>query len=58
MVKITEGEVDKTYMRVYLNQLNSYQSKNPNNLPTHYTMTQGDNGFDQVKYYRLNLDTR
>ena len=55
MEKITEKEVGVGFVRVYLNKLSKHQYGNEKYLPTHYTMTPGENGFDKVKYYRLDL---
>jgi len=57
MEKITEKEVGVGFVRVYLNKLSKHQYGNEKYLPTHYTMTPGENGFDKVKYYRLDLAT-
>lgn len=55
MVRIKEKEIDSNYKRAYMNGLSYYKSKK--NTPTHFTLTPGKDGFENVKYYRLDLIT-
>tara|TARA_R110000803_G_scaffold129962_1_gene197345 strand:+ start:524 stop:700 length:177 start_codon:yes stop_codon:yes gene_type:complete len=57
MVKILETDIDKNYTRVQMGLQTEYQQSQPKNQPTHYTMTPGEDGFDTVKYYRLDWVT-
>ena len=53
---IKVSELDDNFERVELTSLSDYDKKNPNKLPTHYTLelrSEGRwKGFDKVSYYR------
>lgn len=53
MLKELKEIVDETlYERVLLNKLSLSQKSNPKFIPTHYSITPGENGFDDVVYYK------
>jgi len=56
MIRLLEEDVDEKYINIKMGVLGIYQHSQSKNQPTHYTMTLGDNGFDKVKYYILDLD--
>ena len=56
MIRLLEKDVDEKYINIKMGVLGIYQHSQSKNQPTHYTMTLGDNGFDKVKYYILDLD--
>jgi hypothetical protein len=58
MIKLLEEDIDKNYVQVHMGLQSKYQQSQSKNQPTHFTMTLGENGFDKVKYYRLDLDTQ
>ena len=58
MQKINETEITSDYTPIYMGLQSKYQQGKIKNQPTHYTMTPGDDGFDEVRYYRLDLVTR
>jgi hypothetical protein len=58
MKRINETDITSDYTPIHMGLQSKYQQGKIENQPTHYTMTLGDNGFDKVRYYRLNLDTR
>jgi hypothetical protein len=57
MERINETDITSDYVPIYMGLQSKYQQGKIQNQPTHYTMTPGENGFDKVKYYRLDLAT-
>jgi hypothetical protein len=58
MIKLLEEDIGENYVQVHMGLQSKYQQSHSKNQPTHFTMTLGENGFDKVKYYRINLDTQ
>lgn len=58
MKRINETDITSDYVPIHMSLQSKYQQSQPKNQPTHYTMTPGENGFDKVRYYRLDLVTQ
>jgi hypothetical protein len=58
MERINETDITSDYVLIHMGLQSKYQQGKIQNHPTHYTMTPGENGFDKVKYYRLDLATQ
>ena len=54
LIRIAPNAVTSSHRRVFMADVSMMKSqKFYDNVPTHYSMELGDNGFDKVCYYRL-----
>lgn len=54
LIRIAENAITSSYKRVFMAEVDRMRGRKfSDNVPTHYTMELGDNGFDKVCYYRF-----
>jgi len=58
MIRIKEKDINENYSPLTIGGMSYYELSKSKCLPTHFTRTMGENGFDKIKYYRLDLDTQ
>jgi len=55
MIRIKEDEITEELDEIKVGTLSDYQMKDPKNLPTHFSLTLQENGFDKVRYYKTKI---
>ena len=55
MVRLTEEDIDDTYVRVYLNLISAQAFSNRKNHPDFFTFKKKENGFEEVRYYKKKI---
>lgn len=58
MIRLKEEDITDKFTPIHIGLQSKYQQGKIESQPTHFTMTLGNDGFDKVKYYRLDLATQ